>query len=104
MDIVILFSTRIIRLFCYGFLSVVLALYLAEIGLTEGNIFQGELSLEQLFFNRPVPGWARYRTPVKDLWMCGSATHPGGGIMGAPGRIAALEYLKEKKRGRRQVA
>jgi phytoene dehydrogenase-like protein len=70
-------------------------------GLTEGNIFQGELSLEQLFFNRPVPGWARYRTPVKDLWMCGSATHPGGGIMGAPGRIAALEYLKETKRGRR---
>ena len=70
-------------------------------GLTEGNIFQGELSLEQLFFNRPVPGWARYRTPVKDLWMCGSATHPGGGIMGAPGRIAALEYLKEKRKGRR---
>jgi phytoene dehydrogenase-like protein len=67
-------------------------------GLTEGNIFQGELSLEQLFFNRPVPGWSRYRTPVKDLWMCGSATHPGGGIMGAPGRIAALEYLKENKR------
>jgi phytoene dehydrogenase-like protein len=70
-------------------------------GLTEGNIFQGELSLEQLFFNRPVPGWARYRTPVRDLWMCGSATHPGGGIMGAPGRISALEYLKEKRRGRR---
>ncbi len=72
-------------------------------GLSEGNIFQGELSLEQLFFNRPVPGWARYRTPVRDLWMCGSATHPGGGIMGAPGRIAALEYLKEKRR-RRSVA
>jgi phytoene dehydrogenase-like protein len=70
-------------------------------GLSEGNIFQGELSLEQLFFNRPVPGWARYRTPVKDLWMCGSATHPGGGIMGAPGKIAAEEYLKEKKKGRR---
>ena len=70
-------------------------------GLTEGNIFQGELSLEQLFFNRPVPAWSRYRTPVKDLWMCGSATHPGGGIMGAPGRIAALELLKEAKRGRR---
>jgi phytoene dehydrogenase-like protein len=70
-------------------------------GLTEGNIFQGELSLEQLFFNRPVPGWARYRTPIRDLWMCGSATHPGGGIMGAPGRIAALELLKDKsaKRG-----
>jgi phytoene dehydrogenase-like protein len=70
-------------------------------GLSEGNIFQGELSLEQLFFNRPVPGWARYKTPVKALWMCGSATHPGGGIMGAPGRIAALEYLKERKKGRR---
>jgi phytoene dehydrogenase-like protein len=70
-------------------------------GLTEGNIFQGELSLEQLFFNRPVPGWARYRTPVRDLWMCGSATHPGGGIMGAPGRIAALEFLKGKRRGGR---
>jgi len=66
-----------------------------EWGLTEGNIFQGELSLEQLFFLRPVPGWARYRTPVRGLWMCGSATHPGGGIMGAPGRIAALELLKE---------
>jgi phytoene dehydrogenase-like protein len=70
-------------------------------GLTEGNIFAGELSLEQLFFNRPVPGWARYRTPVERLWMCGSATHPGGGIMGAPGRIAALEYLKHRRKGRR---
>ena len=69
-------------------------------GLTEGNIFQGELSLEQLFFNRPVPGWARYRTPIKDLWMCGSATHPGGGIMGAPGRIAALEVLGRGRSGR----
>ena len=75
------------------------------IGLTEGNIFQGELSLEQLFFNRPVPGWARYRTPIRDLWMCGSATHPGGGIMGAPGRIAALEVLKARRSGvRRKVA
>jgi phytoene dehydrogenase-like protein len=64
------------------------------IGLTEGNIFQGELSLEQLFFNRPVPGYARFRTPVRDLWLCGSATHPGGGIMGANGRIAAMEVLK----------
>jgi phytoene dehydrogenase-like protein len=73
-------------------------------GLTEGNIFQGELSLEQLFFNRPVPGWARYRTPIKDLWMCGSATHPGGGIMGAPGRIAALEVLKAGTAGRWRAA
>jgi phytoene dehydrogenase-like protein len=65
-------------------------------GLTEGNIFQGELSLEQLFFNRPVPGYARFRTPVRDLWLCGSATHPGGGIMGANGRIAALEVLRAR--------
>src|SRR5213594_4654481 len=65
-----------------------------EFGLTEGNIFQGELTLEQLFFARPVPGWAQYRTPIRHLWMCGSATHPGGGIMGAPGRNAALRILK----------
>ena len=65
------------------------------IGLSEGNIFQGELSLEQLFFLRPVSGWARYRTPIRKLYMCGSATHPGGGIMGAPGRLAALEILKD---------
>ena len=67
-----------------------------QIGLSEGNIFQGELSLEQLFFLRPVAGWARYRTPIRKLYMCGSATHPGGGIMGAPGRLAALEILKDK--------
>jgi phytoene dehydrogenase-like protein len=66
-----------------------------EWGLTEGNIFQGELTLEQLFFLRPAPGWAQYRTPIKNLFMCGSATHPGGGIMGAPGRNAAKRILKE---------
>ncbi len=71
-----------------------------EFGLTEGNIFQGELSLEQLFFLRPVPGWAQYRTPIKNLYMCGSATHPGGGIMGAPGRLAAVEILKDWRRGK----
>ncbi len=70
-------------------------------GLSEGNIFQGELSLEQLFFSRPVPGWARFRTPVRDLWLCGSATHPGGGIMGANGRIAAMEVLRSRGRGKR---
>jgi phytoene dehydrogenase-like protein len=64
-----------------------------EWGLSEGNIFQGELALEQLLFLRPVPGWAQYRTPIKNLFMCGSAAHPGGGIMGAPGRNAALEML-----------
>jgi len=68
-----------------------------EFGLTEGNIFQGELSLEQLFFLRPVPGWAQFRTPIKNLYMCGSATHPGGGIMGAPGRLAAREILRHFK-------
>ena len=66
-------------------------------GLTEGNIFHGELSLEQLFFSRPIPGWARYRTPIRDYWMCGSSTHPGGGIMGANGRLAALELLKARR-------
>ena len=66
-----------------------------DFGLTEGNIFQGELSLEQLFFLRPVSGFARFRTPIKNLYMCGSATHPGGGIMGAPGRLSALEVLKD---------
>ncbi len=64
-----------------------------EFGLSEGNIFQGEMALEQLFFLRPVPGWARYTTPIRNLWMCGSATHPGGGIMGAPGRNAARRIL-----------
>jgi len=66
-----------------------------EFGLSEGNIFRGELTLEQLFFLRPAPGWAQYATPVKNLYMCGSATHPGGGIMGAPGRNAAMRMLKE---------
>jgi phytoene dehydrogenase-like protein len=64
-----------------------------DFGLTEGNIFQGELTLEQLFFLRPVPGWAQYSTPVHQLYMCGSATHPGGGIMGAPGKNAAEKIL-----------
>ena len=56
-------------------------------------VLQGELSLEQLLFLRPVAGWARYRTPVRDLWMCGSGTHPGGGIMGASGQLAAAAIL-----------
>ena len=68
------------------------------LGLTEGNIFQGELSLEQLFFNRPVPGYARFRTPIDDLWLSGSSTHPGGGLMGANGRLAALEVLRARGR------
>ncbi|MDB4914346.1 MAG: crtI [Gemmatimonadetes bacterium] len=67
-------------------------------GLTDGNIFQGELALHQLFFLRPAPGWARFRAPLKGLYQCGSATHPGGGIMGAGGRLAALEILKDVPR------
>jgi phytoene dehydrogenase-like protein len=67
-----------------------------EWSLSEGNIFQGELTLEQLFFLRPTPGWAQYRTPVGNLYMCGSATHPGGGIMGAPGRNAAMKILADR--------
>ncbi|MBK6327543.1 MAG: NAD(P)/FAD-dependent oxidoreductase [Chloroflexi bacterium] len=66
------------------------------IGISQGNIFHGELSLSQLFFLRPAAGWAKYRTPIKGYWQCGSGTHPGGGIMGAPGQLAAFEMLKEK--------
>ncbi len=66
-----------------------------EVGLTEGNIFQGELTFDQLLFNRPIPGYAQYRSPIKGLYMCGSSTHPGGGVMGAPGRNAAVEILKD---------
>jgi phytoene dehydrogenase-like protein len=65
-------------------------------GLTEGNIFHGELSLEQLAFLRPVPGWSRYRTPIGHLWMCASGTHPGGGIMGAPGALCARTMLQAR--------
>ena len=68
-----------------------------DFGLTEGNIFHGELSLEQLFFLRPAPLWARHRTPIRGLWMCGSGTHPGGGIMGAPGANAARLILGSRK-------
>jgi phytoene dehydrogenase-like protein len=64
-------------------------------GLTEGNIFQGELALHQLFFLRPVPQWSNYRTPIHNFYQCGSGTHPGGGIMGASGRLAAMEILKD---------
>ncbi len=69
-------------------------------GLTEGNINHGELTLDQLYFMRPVPGWARYRTPIADLYLCGAGTHPGGGVSGAPGYNAAREILKDAKRNR----
>lgn len=67
-----------------------------QIGLTEGNIFHGELSLEQLLFLRPAAGWSRYRTPLRNLWLCGSGAHPGGGIMGAPGELCAKAILKSQ--------
>jgi len=66
-----------------------------EFGLTEGNIFHGELSLDQLLFQRPTAGWARYKTPVKGLWLASSGAHPGGGVMGAPGALAAKVMLEQ---------
>ena len=69
-----------------------------EIGLTEGNIFQGELTIDQLLFNRPFPGYAQYRMPVKNLYMCGSSTHPGGGVSATCGANAAREILMDLKR------
>jgi phytoene dehydrogenase-like protein len=75
-----------------------------DFALTEGNIFHGELSPDQLFSFRPVAGWARYRTPIAGLYLCGASAHPGGGVMGAPGRNAAREILRDTypwwKRGR----
>jgi phytoene dehydrogenase-like protein len=69
-------------------------------GLTEGNIFHGDLSLEQLFFMRPVAGWSQYRTPVAGLYLCGAGAHPGGGVTGAPGHNAAHQVLRDLKKGR----
>jgi len=63
-------------------------------GLTHGNIFHGEITPDQILFLRPVPGWARYRTPIEGLFLCGAGTHPGGGVMGACGRNAAREALR----------
>lgn len=68
-----------------------------EAGLTEGNIFQGELTFDQLLFNRPVPGYAQYRSPIKGLYLVGSSAHPGGGVMSAPGANAAREILRDVK-------
>jgi phytoene dehydrogenase-like protein len=73
-------------------------------GLTEGNIFHGDLSLEQLFFMRPVAGWSQYRTPIDGLYLCGAGAHPGGGVTGAPGRNAAHQALRDWKKGRFQQA
>ena len=73
-------------------------------GLTEGNIFHGDLCLEQLFFMRPVSGWSQYRTPVDGLYLCGAGTHPGGGVTGAPGHNAAGQVWRDWKKGRLKEA
>ncbi len=70
-------------------------------GLTEGNIFHGDLRPDQLFHMRPVPGWAGYRTPIRDLYLCGAGAHPGGGVTGAPGYNAARRVLSDRRRSRR---
>ena len=67
-------------------------------GITEGNIFHGDINMGQLFFMRPVPGWSQYRTPIKGLYLCGAGAHPGGGVTGAPGYNAARRILKDKRR------
>jgi phytoene dehydrogenase-like protein len=66
-------------------------------GITEGNIFHGDINMGQLFFLRPVPGWAHYRTPIENLYLCGAGTHPGGGVTGAPGYNAAHRILRDLK-------
>ncbi|MCY3704561.1 MAG: NAD(P)/FAD-dependent oxidoreductase [Gammaproteobacteria bacterium] len=70
-----------------------------ELGLTGGDEYHGQMGLDQLLFMRPVPGWGRYRTPVERLFLCGSGTHPGGGVTGGPGRLATREILRDGRRG-----
>jgi phytoene dehydrogenase-like protein len=65
-------------------------------GLSEGNIFAGEFLAPQMYFFRPAPGWSQYRTPIEGYYQCGSGTHPGGCVMGAPGKLAAERILKDR--------
>jgi len=67
-------------------------------GITEGNIFHGDINMAQLFHMRPVPGWTQYRAPIDGLYLCGAGTHPGGGVTGAPGFNAARQILKGHRR------
>jgi phytoene dehydrogenase-like protein len=71
-----------------------------EFGLVGGDIFHGALTLDQLFAARPVLGHGRYRAPVRGLYLCGSGTHPGGGVTGVPGHNAAREILRDARRRR----
>jgi phytoene dehydrogenase-like protein len=68
------------------------------VGLSEGNIFAGEFLAPQMYFFRPAPGWSQYRTPIDGYYQCGSGTHPGGCVMGAPGKLAAERILKDRAR------
>ena len=70
------------------------------VGLSEGNIFAGEFLAPQMYFFRPAPGWSQYRTPIDGYYQCGSGTHPGGCVMGAPGKLAAQRILKDRARRR----
>jgi phytoene dehydrogenase-like protein len=68
--------------------------------LTEGHLYHAEMALDQIFFMRPIPGWSRYHTPIRNLYLCGSGTHPGGGVTGLPGYFAAKETLRSWSRDR----
>jgi phytoene dehydrogenase-like protein len=67
------------------------------VGLSEGNIFAGEFLAPQMFFFRPAPGWNQYRTPIDGYYQCGSGTHPGGCVIGAPGKLAATVILRDRE-------
>jgi phytoene dehydrogenase-like protein len=66
----------------------------AQFGITEGNIFHGDIALQQMFFMRPLPQWSQYESPISGLYLCGAGTHPGGGVTGAPGFNAAHAILR----------
>jgi phytoene dehydrogenase-like protein len=74
------------------------------VGLSEGNIFAGEFLAPQMFFFRPAPGWSQYRTPIDGYYQCGSGTHPGGCVMGAPGKLAAGQIVKDRSKAGTRVA
>ena len=71
------------------------------VGLSEGNIFAGEFLAPQMFFFRPAPGWSQYRTPIDGYYQCGSGTHPGGCVIGAPGKLAAGQIIKDRAKAAR---
>ncbi len=98
---------RVLANYASGFKSLVLARQIftpvdieAEFGMTGGHLLHGETTLDQLFTMRPILGYAQYRTPIPGLYLCGSGTHPGGGITGAPGANASREILKDLKNRR----